>query len=288
VPSRRSSSAEVVLAALGLDLNQDIMAASRFTHAAPEQAQTYSVFIPETGTGVRSDHTSAFASLMGSDYPINVSRTATGTLIDLNIVEGAASPSLKNVQTAADKPFTQYDTVIYPRKHDSDVVWQAQYSQKIEDYWNALSNRQRTIHRCQTAYGFRIFPCADQSHHYRKTRDRIQRVGRHLRTAPPLLRRRPGQKSQETARNGYVSRVLWVRPVGTDQILVAGVWAGNGEVVITLVAPVFAGTPGKPNCHGQSVSALARQFGGLNGSAEALGYASVDALQNAIMEFCGG
>jgi len=49
---------------------------------------------------------------------------------------------------------------------------------------------------------------------------------------------------------------------------------------------VFAGTPGKGNCHGQSVSALARQFGGLNNAAAALGYPSVQALQKAIMEFC--
>lgn len=73
---------------------------------------------------------------------------------------------------------------------------------------------------------------------------------------------------------------------GTDQILVAGVWTGNGKVVINLVSPVFAGTPGKANCHGQSVSALARQFGGLNNAAAALGYLSVDALQAAILEFC--
>jgi hypothetical protein len=51
---------------------------------------------------------------------------------------------------------------------------------------------------------------------------------------------------------------------------------------------VFAGTPGKANCHGKSVSALARQFGGLNNAAAALGFDSVSALQNAIMAFCGG
>jgi hypothetical protein len=51
--------------------------------------------------------------------------------------------------------------------------------------------------------------------------------------------------------------------------------------------PVFAGTPGKANCHGKSVSALAQQFGGLNGAAAALGYPSVDALQDAIMAYCG-
>jgi hypothetical protein len=52
--------------------------------------------------------------------------------------------------------------------------------------------------------------------------------------------------------------------------------------------PVFAGSPGKANCHGQSVSALARQYGGLNSAAAALGYADVSALQNAVMTFCGG
>jgi len=51
--------------------------------------------------------------------------------------------------------------------------------------------------------------------------------------------------------------------------------------------PVFAGAPGKANCHGKSVSALARQYGGLNGAAAALGYASVGALQEAILTFCG-
>jgi hypothetical protein len=30
-----------------------------------------------------------------------------------------------------------------------------------------------------------------------------------------------------------------------------------------VIAPAFAGTPGNPNCFGQSVSALARQYGGL-------------------------
>jgi hypothetical protein len=75
---------------------------------------------------------------------------------------------------------------------------------------------------------------------------------------------------------------------GTNQALVGDFWSGNGEVVINLVSPVFAGTPGKANCHGKSVSALAKQFGGLHNAAEELGYPSVDALQNAIMEFCGG
>ena len=48
----------------------------------------------------------------------------------------------------------------------------------------------------------------------------------------------------------------------------------------------FAGTPGQANCLGQSVSALARQYGGLNAAAAALGYSYVSALQNAIVAFC--
>ena len=52
--------------------------------------------------------------------------------------------------------------------------------------------------------------------------------------------------------------------------------------------PIFAGTPGNANCHGQSVSVLARQYGGLNGAAAALGYSDVPGLQNAILAFCEG
>jgi hypothetical protein len=63
-----------------------------------------------------------------------------------------------------------------------------------------------------------------------------------------------------------------------------------GEVVDAFVAKImvltFAGTPGRPNCHGKSVSALARQFGGLDAAASALGFPSVQALQDAIREFC--
>jgi YVTN family beta-propeller protein len=40
-------------------------------------------------------------------------------------------------------------------------------------------------------------------------------------------------------------------------------------------APKFAGTPGFSNCHGQSIAALARQFGGLNAAAAALGFSDV-------------
>ena len=47
-----------------------------------------------------------------------------------------------------------------------------------------------------------------------------------------------------------------------------------------------AGTPGKPNCHGQTISAMAHEFGGIGHAAPDLGYSSVDALQNAVDVFC--
>jgi len=50
----------------------------------------------------------------------------------------------------------------------------------------------------------------------------------------------------------------------------------------------FAGTPGKPNCYGQSVSALTRQYGGLSSAATALRFSDAKALQEAILTFCGG
>jgi YVTN family beta-propeller protein len=48
----------------------------------------------------------------------------------------------------------------------------------------------------------------------------------------------------------------------------------------------FAGTPGHSNCHGQSVAALAKEFGGIDAAAAALGFPSVQALQNTIRAFC--
>ena len=50
----------------------------------------------------------------------------------------------------------------------------------------------------------------------------------------------------------------------------------------------FAGQPGKPNCHGKSVSALDHEFGSLKAAASDLGFSSVKALQSAIRAFCKG
>jgi streptogramin lyase len=64
---------------------------------------------------------------------------------------------------------------------------------------------------------------------------------------------------------------------------------GQGNTSRTAVLTVtFAGVPGSKNCHGTSVSALAKNFGGLQAAATALGYPNVDGLQKAIDAYCGG
>jgi hypothetical protein len=60
----------------------------------------------------------------------------------------------------------------------------------------------------------------------------------------------------------------------------------TGAVWVFSQEPAFAGTPGSSNCQGQSVSALAKQYGGLKNAAAALGFDSVSALQGAIEQFC--
>jgi hypothetical protein len=72
---------------------------------------------------------------------------------------------------------------------------------------------------------------------------------------------------------------------GIDKMQVAGLQTGDGEVVILAV---FLGTPGQTNCHGDVVSALAKQYGGLDAAADYLGYSSVRVLQNGIATYCAG
>jgi hypothetical protein len=89
----------------------------------------------------------------------------------------------------------------------------------------------------------------------------------------------PGGAEQGTsvAISGDGNTVLSGGPIDND---------GVGAAWIFRQQPVFAGSPGERNCYGQSVSALARQYDGLNAAATALGYPGVRALQNAISEFC--
>jgi hypothetical protein len=84
------------------------------------------------------------------------------------------------------------------------------------------------------------------------------------------------------------SRVYNLQP-GLHSITIKAVASpyGSGAAYFIVQAAAFAGTPGDPNCFGQSVSALNGAFGDQPGAESALGYAGVKALHDAIHAFCG-
>src|SRR5262249_46616972 len=77
----------------------------------------------------------------------------------------------------------------------------------------------------------------------------------------------------------------WLR-IGTD--IIGGATPPTFNMAFSLTGETIpeAGTPGLPNCHGQSISALAHQFGGIHAAASALGFSTVAALQNGVALFC--
>src|SRR5262245_46829540 len=72
----------------------------------------------------------------------------------------------------------------------------------------------------------------------------------------------------------------WLR-IGTD--IIGG--AFNMAFSLTGATVPDVGTPSQTNCHGQSLSALSRQFGGVDASASGLGFSNVQALQDAFALF---
>ncbi|OGO51544.1 MAG: hypothetical protein A2148_01310 [Chloroflexi bacterium RBG_16_68_14] len=68
--------------------------------------------------------------------------------------------------------------------------------------------------------------------------------------------------------------VAWAAP-----LLVVG--AASAQV-----APGYAGTPGAPNCHGQSIARMAQDDGGLRRAAELRHFESVRLLQLNVSLFC--
>ena len=82
----------------------------------------------------------------------------------------------------------------------------------------------------------------------------------------------------------------WLR-IGTDIIgpdPTTGAAAPKFNMTFSLAGDTIpeAGIPGEASCHGESVSALATQFGGIRSAASTLGYSSVRALQRSLREFC--
>jgi hypothetical protein len=78
----------------------------------------------------------------------------------------------------------------------------------------------------------------------------------------------------------------WSDNTGTVfEITGSGFITGGGSVP-PKQAKQFAGTPGSADCTGKSISSLAHTYGGIAHAAPALGYASVSALQSAIVKYC--
>jgi hypothetical protein len=77
----------------------------------------------------------------------------------------------------------------------------------------------------------------------------------------------------------------WLR-IGTD--IINGATPPTFNMAFSLSGETVpdVGTPGQPNCHGQSISALAHQFGGIDAAASALGFSSVGQLQAGFALFC--
>jgi len=77
----------------------------------------------------------------------------------------------------------------------------------------------------------------------------------------------------------------WLR-IGTD--IIDGNPTPTFNMTFSLAGETIpnAGTPGQANCHGRTVSSLAREFGGIDAAAFALGFSSVASLQDTLRAFC--
>ena len=99
-------------------------------------------------------------------------------------------------------------------------------------------------------------------------------------TAPPLF----AGDLQAWIRNSQLAPD-WSR-IGTD--IIGGATPPTFNMTFALAGETIpeAGTPGQPNCQGETVSAMAHQFGGFADASQALKFLSVDALQNEVTAFC--
>ena len=77
----------------------------------------------------------------------------------------------------------------------------------------------------------------------------------------------------------------WLR-IGTD--IIGGATPPTFNMAFSLSGETVpqAGTPGQMNCQGQTISALAQQFGGISAAVSTVGFSSVEALQGAVSLFC--
>jgi hypothetical protein len=76
----------------------------------------------------------------------------------------------------------------------------------------------------------------------------------------------------------------WLR-IGSD--IIGGDTPPTFNMTFSLTgASLPRSRPGRPFCHGKSVSTLAEQFGDLDAAASDLGFFSVDNLHDALRAFC--
>jgi hypothetical protein len=94
------------------------------------------------------------------------------------------------------------------------------------------------------------------------------------------------QDLQAWIRNAHLAPD-WLR-IGTDIIDAAGTNAPQFNMTFSLGGNTIpeAGIPGDPDCHDQTIAALATQFGGIKHGVSTLGFSSVAALQDSFREFC--
>jgi hypothetical protein len=97
-----------------------------------------------------------------------------------------------------------------------------------------------------------------------------------------------GPKLVGTANIGNSRQGEAVSFSGDGHTVIVGGPGDDNNAGAAWVYAKFAGDPGRANCYGHSAAALVGQYGGLNAASAALGYPSVQALQNAISEFCEG
>lgn len=98
-----------------------------------------------------------------------------------------------------------------------------------------------------------------------------------------------GSDPLRCARRAFINALaehLTASDASTNPILIGGVGAGDGGIMISLVTPKFGGTPSAADCQGRGVSALAQQICGLPTAGTTLGFNNVAALQTAISALC--
>jgi hypothetical protein len=131
-----------LLAAVGHAWDQAAMAGSKFTvmregDPLPRgHQQTYSMFLPGTEE-IAGDKINQFRAAIGG-YPLNVSRPANGTLIDINVGGYDASPTAEAVKNAAERLFPEHDVGIFPRAYASDYLEHGDYQGELGRFWQGV------------------------------------------------------------------------------------------------------------------------------------------------------